>query len=213
MLKRTIIFDFDGTIADTFKHYIEIYNTHAKEYHLPIATAEILKKAHQKSAWEIAKYLKIPLWRVPFLVNTFLKEAQKTIGQVKPFGNIPQVIEKLNKKGYVLGIVSSNRRENIITFLKANGLESFFKFIHSETTLFGKDKVLKDVLNKYSLDPPQVLYIGDEVRDIEACRKVGVRIAAVTWGFNTNNLLTKNKPDYLVKNPKDLLAILEDRSG
>ncbi len=208
MEKRTIIFDFDGTIANTFEHYITIYNAHADEYKLPKATPEILKKARQKSAWEIAKYLKIPPWRVPFLVNAFLKVAQKTIGRVKPCAGIPQILEKLDKRGCSLGIVSSNRKANITAFLKANRLDQYFGFIHSETNIFGKDKVLKHVLKTYSLNPKKVLYVGDEVRDIEACRKVGIKMAAVTWGFNTEDLLKKNKPDFLFNQPDDLLKTL-----
>ncbi len=208
MRKWTIIFDFDGTIADTFNHYIAIYNAHADEYKLPKATPEILKKARQKSAWEITKYLKIPPWRVPFLVNTFLKEAKQSFDQIKPFDGMVEVMVKLHQKGYRLSIVSSNRQDNIKTFLKANKLDKYFEFVHSETTLFGKDKVLAHVIKKYQLDRSEALYVGDEVRDIEACRKVGIKIAAVTWGFNTEDVLSKNKPDYLINQPADLLKIL-----
>jgi len=53
-----------------------------------------------------------------------------------------------------------------------------------------------------------VIYIGDEVRDIEAARAAGIKIASVTWGYNLESILTENKPDYIVTQPRDLLNLM-----
>ena len=60
---------------------------------------------------------------------------------------------------------------------------------------------------KQALHPSNVLYVGDEVRDIEAAKKAGIRIAAVTWGYNSKKALEAYKPDYLVTKPEELLQI------
>ena len=53
-----------------------------------------------------------------------------------------------------------------------------------------------------------VVYIGDEERDIAACKKCKISIIAVTWGFDSKELLEKNNPHYLADTPKELLEII-----
>jgi phosphoglycolate phosphatase-like HAD superfamily hydrolase len=53
-----------------------------------------------------------------------------------------------------------------------------------------------------------VLDVGDEVRDIETARQAGVAVAAVTWGFNSRELLARHAPDYLVERPEPILSLL-----
>jgi phosphoglycolate phosphatase-like HAD superfamily hydrolase len=83
-----------------------------------------------------------------------------------------------------------------------------FSFIHSELNLFGKSGALDKMLKKYKLHKPDVLYVGDEVRDIEACKKVGVDIVSVTWGFNSREVLEKYQPNKLVGTPEELLQCI-----
>jgi phosphoglycolate phosphatase-like HAD superfamily hydrolase len=59
-----------------------------------------------------------------------------------------------------------------------------------------------------SLPARDVVYVGDEVRDIEAGRQAGVAVAAMTWGFNDRALLARHCPDYLVERPEELLQLL-----
>jgi phosphoglycolate phosphatase len=49
-----------------------------------------------------------------------------------------------------------------------------------------------------------VMYIGDEVRDIDAAKKAEVAAVSVTWGYNTEEVLTKNNPKIIIKTPSEL---------
>ena len=51
------------------------------------------------------------------------------------------------------------------------------------------------------------LYIGDETRDIEAARNNDLISIAVTWGYNTEQVLQDYSPTYVVHEPNDLLSI------
>ena len=106
-----------------------------------------------------------------------------------------------------MGILSSNSKENIEKFLQANSLE-IFDFIHSEENILGKGKALGNLLKTHRLKNNEVIYVGDEVRDIEACKENGVKIISVTWGFNKKDILKKSKPDYIVDKPRKILKIL-----
>jgi phosphoglycolate phosphatase-like HAD superfamily hydrolase len=68
--------------------------------------------------------------------------------------------------------------------------------------------MLEKAIKKYQLSKFETLYIGDEVRDIKAAKDAGIKVASVTWGYNFENVLTDNNPDYIVPRPEDLLKIV-----
>jgi phosphoglycolate phosphatase-like HAD superfamily hydrolase len=76
-------------------------------------------------------------------------------------------------------------------------------FIYT-STLFGKSRALSQALSKEHLDPREVIYIGDEVRDVEACQKCGLNVIAVTWGLNSQTAL-RNTGTPTVDHPAELL--------
>ena len=73
--------------------------------------------------------------------------------------------------------------------------------------MFGKDKKLRSAMRKYNLNPKETFYIGDETRDIEAAKKVRIKSVAVTWGFESEKVLKKADPDFIIKSPEEFLAI------
>jgi HAD superfamily hydrolase (TIGR01549 family) len=118
-----------------------------------------------------------------------------------------ETLEQLKKENIKLGIISSNNEINIKKFLLNNDIDDF-SFIHCEMNIFGKAPVISHALKKYSLHKENTLYVGDEVRDIEACKKAGLDIAAVTWGFNSKNILKKHKPTFSIESPLQLLDFI-----
>lgn len=68
---------------------------------------------------------------------------------------------------------------------------------------------MHDLLRKYGIRPEETIYVGDETRDIEAARKTNIEIIAVSWGYNSKQLLEKQKPDFLIDKPRQLVDILE----
>lgn len=65
---------------------------------------------------------------------------------------------------------------------------------------------MRKVLKDEKLDPQQTYYIGDETRDIDVARAVGIKSIAVTWGFQGEAILRKRKPDYVIASPSKLKA-------
>jgi phosphoglycolate phosphatase len=113
----------------------------------------------------------------------------------------------LKKKNLILGIMSTNAEVNIRKFLDINKID-VFDYVIGKGSLFGKDKIIKSILKKRKLKNTEVLYVGDEVRDIEACKKLKIKIISVTWGFNDKEVLKKMKPDFLIDKPEEILECL-----
>lgn len=203
----TLIFDFDGTIADTLSAIIRLVNEHASEFNIePLADKDV-EELRGMSNLDMIKRYRIPLIKVPYLVLHAQKELNQRIDEMTLFPGMKDLILSLKSLGFRLGILTSNSRENVQKFLRAQALE-VFDFIHAEQNFFGKNWALLHLLKKYGLKKSEVLYVGDEVRDIEACQKVGVPVVAVSWGFHRRNLLAAKKPTYLVDAAADIMAIV-----
>ncbi len=109
-----------------------------------------------------------------------------------------------------MGILSSNQLSNIESFFvnKNLPLASVFAFWRCEKQLFGKDRALMALMKEQKIQPSQVLYFGDQVRDVEACQRAGVAVAAVSWGFASEELLASSQPNFLINQPSEILDLL-----
>ncbi len=191
-----IIFDFDGTICDSFDLTLRIANEYLIKFKKKIIDAEDFR---ERGIEEILKDYKLTKLQILIYVFKGRRELTKHVSELKTFPEIPEVIKELTKEN-TLGILSSNSKKNIKKFLRENKLDKYFKFIKTNSNLFGKARTLK------KLHPD--LYIGDEVRDIQAAKSANVKSVAVTWGFADKKLLKKFKPDFIIEKPSDLLKEL-----
>ena len=103
--------------------------------------------------------------------------------------------------------MSSNSLDNINTFLEANHIE-LFENIQSSRGLFDKHVTINRLISKLGVKKDEVIYIGDEYRDIEACKKIGIKVISVLWGFDPKELLEKAQPDYIVSEPNEISQII-----
>lgn len=203
MLNKIIIFDFDGTIADTGDATIKVYNQIAKENNLRIITKDDLRKLKNMGALEALKYFNIPLYKLPFIVRKVRVAFKDEILHLKLFDGIKESITKLKLKGYKLYILSTNSKENIQDFLKQNNIQDF-EDVFAVSNMFGKHIKIKSLLKNNNWRASDVMYVGDEVRDILAARKAEVVPISVAWGYNSADVLLKNTPVKILHTPIEL---------
>ena len=202
---KYIVFDFDGTLADTFEVIKNIaLNEYGHEYGGDDIDFELFKNEGTKS---FLKKMNIPLWKLPEMALRVTSKLRNS-KNIKLFPGIIDVLSNLTANNYKLGILSSNSKENIIDTLKKHHIENLFEFVYSDSSLFGKHLVLKKMCRIHNINPLDVIYIGDEDRDIVAAKKVKIKNIAVTWGFNSKEKLCKALPDYLADNPMQILEII-----
>jgi phosphoglycolate phosphatase len=209
---QVVIFDFDGTIADTHDTFVEIVNVLAQEFrYRPVSSAD-LERLKNLSSWEIIEQAEVSPLQLPFLLHRVKRELNKRIDRLQPFADLHSCLAILKERGYTLGIITSNAKENVTTFLENNQLVEFFDFIYSGTPLFGKHKIIDRLIRQHRFQVDQIIYVGDETRDINAAKKSGVKAIAVGWGFNSPQILAQFQPDYLIHHPRELLDILDHRA-
>jgi phosphoglycolate phosphatase len=210
---KYIIFDFDGTIADTLPFSFQKFLDIAHMLRLDdLSERQIIKEIRSKSYQELLKgsfnkaWLKLPY--VIKMIKDMQVELEKEMKNIKFFPGVKKFLYKLKDRGYKLAIISSNRVENINKFIEFNKL-NIFDFIHGKTDLFGKAGYIGKFLEDYNLKESEVIYIGDEIRDVVACQKVGIKIIGVSWGLHTIEALKKAQVDYIVNKPSEVFKILD----
>jgi phosphoglycolate phosphatase len=201
---KTLIFDFDGTLADSFELVMEI--AHELTGSEQIASSEV-KRLRQLPLMKVIQELHIPLVRLPRLVFKGRQKMHERIGEVQPFPGMPETLQALHAAGHHLLVISSNSEMNVRSFLRANKLESYFDGVYGGVAVFNKSSALRRVIKRNRLDTDSCYYIGDEVRDVIAASKVGVEPVAVAWGYQAPEALTKYHPFALAKKPAELLDI------
>lgn len=203
-----VIFDFDGTIADSIPVIVSVMNTLAPRYGFEPVGQKEFELLRKYGIRELIKQFNIPFYKVPFLVSAVTGEVGKKISSMELCSGMPELLEALNKQGFRMGIVSSSPQANIMEFLEGHRL-GMFGFVHSQLNLFGKAGAIEAVMRKYNLVPADTVYVGDERRDVEACASIGLDMVAVTWGFNNEEGLREQGAARIARHPSDILGYLK----
>ena len=206
-MTKVIIFDFDGTLADTIDILLSITNRLSAEFGFKSATKEELAQLSNLNSWQILQYSGISIFKFPLLIRRLKAELHSEVPHIQLFPGIKEVLLELKKRGFQLGIITSNSRENVLGSLERNGLQDTFTFIYSGST-FGKHKVINKWLRIENIHTEKVVYVGDEIRDIDAAKKTGIKVIAVGWGFNSQEALAAQNPDFLIERPQELIEIM-----
>jgi len=204
-----IIFDMDGTIADSFDYVSEFLVEQAK---LPPLTDEQKRSLRGLSMRDMAHQLGYHWWDAPRL---FIRGRQRMRHSIKSknlqaFAGMPEVIRKLHNEGHELFILSTNSLRNVHHFLDDQKIHKYFLEIYAGVGVFSKAPGLRQLLKQQHLTPEEAIYVCDELRDIEAAQAVGVRTIAVTWGFARRGRLVAIRPTALADTPAELMRILEE---
>lgn len=208
--RSTLIFDFDGTIADTIKTGIEIYNLIAADYGLKAVTLHEAREWRNLNTRELLSHLGISRFVAMKIVMRIRRMLHEQIEEVVLFPGMKDAILTLNQEGFRTAILTSNSVENVRAVLQRCELLDYFSFIEAGVSIFGKSRRIQSVLKRLRIDPTQVMYVGDETRDIEAARDSRVSGIAVCWGANERETLEAERPDYCIDSPAELMTCAQD---
>ncbi len=203
-----VLFDFDGTLADSKEMALAILNRLAEKHQFRKITPEDIEALRKLSIVERCRWLGVPLYKIPLLSVEARALYKSSLPQLQPFPGIRELLAALGQRGYRLSVLSSNSEGNIRAFLHRNDIHAISTIVGS-SAIFGKDATIKRFLKTHRLAGSQVIYVGDEERDIIACRKSGVPVIWVGWGYDAPEAVQPAQPDYMVGSPEEILSILQ----
>lgn len=207
-MERLVIFDFDGTIVDSFDEMVGIFRQLMPEHeNISSEEIEILRNESYK---DILDHFGISYFRVPSLVVKGRQMQKKSAHKLQPFSGIDSELAALRAQGYTLCIISSNATPNIEKFLDKHHLSKYFDGVQGFAGLLGKAKLIKALMKQRGFTAAQTVYVGDEPRDIDAAKKAKVWSVAVTWGFGGSKILAKHEPTFLVDKTTELAGAVNE---
>lgn len=208
-----IIFDLDGTLANSLEIVLDIYNRYlTKEFGCKPIERDKISYYRSQPPKQFFKELNISTFRFPFMLYRAKKLINARIEELEAFPNVIELVEAIHQQNIHLGLVTSNTTANAKAFLKKYKVLEYFEFVRGSKRYKKKHKKLRRVLKDYEATPlSEILYIGDEVRDIKACRKVNISCGAVTWGQASRALLEQHQPDYLFDSPTEILNLVMEK--
>ncbi len=205
---KGVIFDFDGTLVRSHRQVYDIITELTRDTCPVMPTPEQLREL---STLEALQILGVKLWQVPRMTVLARRMLKDRLADVEFEPGMLSLLEKLHREGRQLTLVSSNSVENISTLLKKNQAQHYFAQILSGSSMLGKHRNISRMVKRMTPSISQIVYIGDETRDIEASQKVGVKCVAVAWGFHSKKKLQQHNPDFLVESVEDLGGVLFSR--
>ena len=134
----------------------------------------------------------------------------KTIRTLRSFKGMPELIRKLHAEGHELFVLSSNSRRNVNHFLHAHKIRRYFVEVYGGVGMFSKASALRHLFKEQNLDIARAVYVGDELRDVQAAKSIGLKAIAVTWGFANLEDLKAAQPAGMASTPDELMRILEE---
>ncbi len=206
--QRLLLWDFDGTLADTLPLALDLWNRFAlRRGFEPVRD---VTAARHMTMVQFLKAHRIPARQIPAVFPEFLRTVRSSIRHAPLFSGIPDVLRQLRAGGWRHAIVSSNAPSVIHDCLQHNSASDLFETVIGTSRLFGKGHRIRQTIRKLGARSAECLYIGDELRDVEAAREADVRVGCVSWGLNTAELLTTVSPEFIAHEPADLIGLIEN---
>ncbi len=223
-----LLFDFDGTLADTTPLILRSFcgtwervfgfvldNSHyIRTFGMLLPAAMRLLIEHSIADERIARpsdlpdYLEAKTEELLLAYRSF--NLQWHDEMIRPFDGVDEVLRELKDRRLTLGVVSSKMRAGLFRGLNFFQMAEMFDVI-----IAGDDcenhkphpEPLLRAIERVGASGHETVYIGDSTHDIVAGRAAEVWTAAATWGPFPRRELEELHPDYLLDQPKDLLAI------
>ena len=203
-----VAFDFDGTLVNSAKVAIDSYNEIAEQHGYGKLTADNLAQLRELSIMERCKALGVPAYKLPALIIQAAGVYRKGVGSIGFFEGMPELLRELKGRGLSSVIVSTNDEENIRAFLEGQSAEASVDEVICSSRIFGKAQLLRKLMKRGRIEPHQLVYVGDENRDIVASKQAGVKVIAVRWGFDAESRLLEAEPDAIVTHPAEVADYL-----
>lgn len=207
---KNLIFDFDGTIADSKECSIVATQKSFKEKGLEEPTVNLIEYYMGipiEKSFSLMSSVDLDDHQLEALIKTFrqnYKEVESSY--LKLYKHMTEQLQSLSKNKQLF-VVSSKKTDVLIRNLEILDIDHLF------TEVIGSDKVnhykpspdgINYILNKYQLENEETIYIGDAIFDMQMANSAKVRSCAVTWGTHSIEELKSENPTYIIHEVTEL---------
>jgi len=200
---KAVLLDWDGTLWDVLGFMVDTYTEVFNHFGLRPWTREEYQEKFRHDWRDMLDEMGLTRY-----ADYLVREWEAKIATERPlaYSWVKKFEEELGRE-YLLGVVSSAPRKPLTRELDRNGILGGMKVVVSGDDFEERKPSPIPLLyacSIMSVTPPECVYVGDMVEDIQACKKANMKIAAVTWGLHSRSRLEAEKPDRIVETDKEL---------
>ncbi|MGN0548910.1 MAG: HAD family hydrolase [Acutalibacteraceae bacterium] len=213
-----VLFDFDGTVADTgegvffcVRHAIDVHGL------------------EQPSDEEIRKFIGPPMtvsfhtlypWLTDDDVESLMvsyreKYAETGLYKYYLYDGMTELLQKLKANGVKTAVASSKPQEALTEIIKVSGIDKYFDCIVGADKRYkdsDKAMIVNSAIEKTGVtDRSRILMVGDRKFDIVGAHKAGIVCAAVLFGYGSREEFVEYKADYIVESCEEIADIVFGR--
>ena len=194
MSYKLVIFDFDGTLADSVSWFLRVSDEVADKYRFRRIKPQELLALRRYGPRGMIAHFGIQTWKLPLVQHHLRTRMTRDIDQIKLLPGIDDLLRGLRARGVTLAIVTSNLSINVRGILGKENV-SLIQHYACDAPLLGKRVKLRRVLHRCGILPSEAIYIGDEISDLQAAHAVGIAFGAVSWGVNSADAFSSHFPE------------------
>ena len=200
-----LLFDFDGVLVDSIDVYEKTVTDCLQQIGQPLTRGrEEFLELFEGNFYESLVQKGVNMEKFTAASAGIL--AKINYAEMKPFDAIRPVLREL-KKNHPLVVISSNDTPTIREALRLYDFNGIFDDILGSDFMLSKTEKILYVIQKYSVKPQDIYYIGDTTGDIKEGKQAGIKTVGVTWGWHSKTKMAGSNPDYLFDYPQDLLNL------
>lgn len=213
---KGIIFDLDGTVLNTLKDLTDAINLVLNDYNKKLLNEEDTKHKVGSGFRQLMINCfenKIDEETINEAVEKFTNYYSKNYtSYTKPYDGIKSLVKWLKENNILIGINSNKKHEYTKKIVEIN-----FPEINQELVYGKRDEYpIKpdpinnlEIISKMKLKNEEILYVGDTNIDCLTARNSNLKMVAVTWGFRSKEELKKDKPNYFVDKPIEIINLIK----
>jgi len=225
MIKKLILFDIDKTLVKEMKQgsnpwpqaFESVYGINCE---ITVSQANSHGMTHKQIAIETLKNYGLKEGEILKKLDLFIKTLEKIYkkslenGKINLFPKIPELLQKLSKKKYVLGLITGNTKEIAFAKLKMAKIDKFFSIGGFGDDSANREDLIKLALERakekhhFQFDEKKVFVIGDTPRDIIPAKKFHLQTIGVATGIYSKSQLKESGADFVLDNLEDVDKVL-----
>lgn len=205
-MTRLSLFDFDGTLADSFPFFAETLGDVADRFGFRRFGADEVDDLRALGAREIMARAGVPMWKVPAIAAHFRARMAERINEIPLFPGAGEMLAGVRAGGATIAVVTSNAEDNVRRVLGPE-LARLVDHFDCGLALFGKAARIRRLIRHFGRRPDDCVFVGDELRDLDAARACGIRFVGVGWGYTRPDALAAAGADVVV-NVGELASVL-----
>ncbi len=209
---QTYLFDLDGTLIDSVELILTTYRHTLMVHRGAVPGDEVWLKGLGTPLWDQFRLFTDDPAEIEAMVATYREyNLAHHDAMVKRYPGATEAVRTLRERGKKLGVVTSKLRAGTLRGLRVGGFDGLFD------VLVGADDVdrhkpdpapVRRALELLTAEPSTTVFIGDSPHDLVSGRAAGVRTAAALWGPFPREWLEPHQPDYWLREPGEITALV-----